>query len=375
MSIQDIRDPTAIRAAMDEYDRVGRTYFLEKYGFGKAREYMLRDSATGRLYDSKAIVGAAYGYAFPGQTHLRAENFSGGESTVEHLLSSLGFEVVRIGQDWSREEVEATVRDYFEMLRLEACGQVFNKSEHNEQLRQKLRARSKGSIEMKHQNISAVLDQLGLPFIRGYKPRANFQELLREVVLALVQHAQPALQKIVDAIEEQIEPGNRTYSGVLVEPPVPESMPVPKRRQRLPRKLDYASRDERNRNLGRNGESWVLGFEEGRLKEANRPELASRIDWVSERCGDGTGYDIMSFEEDEMTRFIEVKTTNGGSLTPFIISQNELEFSEETEDAFCLYRVFEFAKSPKLFIVRGALNHALHLEALDYRARLRAIAG
>lgn len=69
-----------------------------------------------------------------------------------------------------------------------------------------------------------------------------------------------------------------------------------------------------------------------------------------------------------------MKTTNGGSLTPFIISQNELEFSEEAEDAFCLYRVFEFSKSPRLFIVRGDLNQALHLEALDYRARLKRLA-
>ena len=262
--------------------------------------------------------------------------------------------------------------DYFEMLRLEATGQVFNKSQHNELLRQRLRARSKGSIEMKHQNISAVLDQLGLPYIRGYKPRSNFQDLLREVVLAHVQHEQPILQKIVDAIEEQTEPGNKTYRGVLVEPPVPESIPLPKRRQRLPRKLDYAARDERNRNLGHSGESWVLGFEENRLNEASRADLVTRIDWVSERCGDGTGYDIMSFEEDEVIRFIEVKTTNGGSLTPFIISQNELEFSEETEDAFCLYRVFEFSKAPRLFILRGDLNEALHLEAMDYRARLHA---
>ena len=109
------------------------------------------------------------------------------------------------------------------------------------------------------------------------------------------------------------------------------------------------------------------------MNEANRADLAAKIDWVSERCGDGTGYDIMSFEEDAVTRFIEVKTTNGGSLTPFIISQNELEFSEEAEDAFCLYRVFQFSKSPQLFIVRGDLKHVLHLEALDYRARLKSI--
>lgn len=70
------------------------------------------------------------------------------------------------------------------MLRLEATDQPYNKSEHNEVLRQQLKARSEGSIEMKHQNISAVLDQLGLPYIRGYKPRTNLQDLLREVVIA-----------------------------------------------------------------------------------------------------------------------------------------------------------------------------------------------
>lgn len=373
MSIQDINDPAAIRKVMEEYDQVGRTYFLEKYGFGKAREYMLRDSASGRLYDSKAIVGAAYRHAFPDKKALSADDFSGGEATVEHLLRTLGFDVVRIGLDWTREEVEATVRDYFQMLHLEANGEVFNKSEHNEQLRQQLRTRSKGSIELKHQNISAVLDQLGLPYIRGYKPRSNLQELLREVVSTYVQKEQPAIQTIVDAIEEQTEPGNRVYRGVLVAPPQPEAVLPVKRRQRLPRKLDYAARDERNRSLGRNGESWVVGFEENRLHEEHRADLAARVDWVSERCGDGTGYDIMSFEADDLTRFIEVKTTNGGSLTPFIVSQNELEFSEETEDAFCLYRVFEFAKAPHLFIVRGPMSHSLHLEALDYRARLKTL--
>ena len=74
-----------------------------------------------------------------------------------------------------------------------------------------------------------------------------------------------------------------------------------------------------------------------------------------------------------MARFIEVKTTNGSQLTPFIVSRNEVEFSEEAEDAFCLYRVFNFAQAPGLFILRGSLTASVHLEPLDYRARLRAL--
>lgn len=373
MSISKLKSPAAVLAAMKEFDTVGRTYFLEKYGFGKSREYILRDPATGKLYDSKAVVGAAYGYAFPDEGPLRAENFSGGEATVERILSDLGFEVVRIGQDWTSEEVEATVRDYFEMLRIESSGAAYSKSAHNERLRAKLTTRSKSSIELKHQNISAVLDQLGLPYIRGYKPRSNLQELLRQAVLIFVEKNQQSLTSVMDNFDAQTAPGEQKFHGVLVEAPKVEQLPPPSKRPRLPRKMDYTSREELNRKLGYGGESWSVGFESTRLTDEGRPDLAARIDWVSDRLGDGTGYDILSYEASEVARFIEVKTTNGGVLTPFIVSKNELEFSEESEDSFCLYRVFEFASAPKLFILRGPIPANLELEALDYRARLKSL--
>lgn len=360
-------------AAMKEFDSVGRTYFLEKYGFGKSREYMLRDPATGKLYDSKAIVGVAYGYNFPEKGPLRAEDFSGGEAGAEHTLKNLGFSVVRIGQDWTPEEVQVTVQDYFEMLRLESTGTAYNKSEHNEQLRVKLPARSKSSIELKHQNISAILNQIGLPYIRGYKPRSNLQELLRQTVLEYVEKNQHTLTGVMENFDQLTTSGNQRFLGALVEPPKLEAVAMPIRRPRFPKKLDYAIREELNRKLGYNGESWTVAFESHRLAEIGRPDLASKIDWISDRVGDGMGYDIMSYEASEVARFIEVKTTNGGSMTPFIVTRNELEFSEETEDAFCLYRCFEFSISPKLFILRGALQSSLELEALDYRARLKSI--
>jgi hypothetical protein len=372
MSINKLNSSAAIVAAMKEFDAVGRSCFLEKYGFGKSREYMIRDQATGRLYDSKAIAGAAYGYNFPEEGPLRAEDFSGGEATVEQALTKLGFSVVRVGQDWTQKEVETTVQDYFEMLRLESAGAVYNKSEHNEHLRGMLPTRSKSSIELKHQNISAVLDQLGLPYIRGYKPRSNLQDLLRRIVLEYVEKNQQALTHVMENFDELSTPGDQRFLGALVERPKVEAVTIPVKRLRLPRKLDYAVREELNRKLGYSGESWSVAFESNRLTEHGRPDLASKIDWISDRLGDGTGYDILSYEESEVARFIEVKTTNGGSMTPFIVTRNELEFSEETEDAFCLYRVFEFSITPKLFILRGALTSNLELEALDYRARLKA---
>jgi hypothetical protein len=373
MSIQRLKDPEAINSAIREFDRLGRTAFLKKYGFGKAREYMLRNSVNGSLYDSKAIIGAAFGFAFPDEGPLRNEDFSGGEATVEPILVALGFEVVRIGQDWTPEEVKFAVYDYFQMLTFESKGQTYNKSEHNERLREKLTTRSRSSIELKHQNISAVLDLLGLPYIGGYKPRYNLQEFLRQAVQEYVESHRQDLSVVLDNIEARTVPGNRKYSSVLIEPPSVKPIESRGKRIRLPKKFDYAARDENNRKLGYTGESWVVGYEQARLCEEGRPDLVPRIDWVSDRVGDGTGYDILSFEASEVARFIEVKTTNGGPLTPFIVTRNELEFSAETEDSFCLYRIFDFGASPGLFILRGPLSSNVALEPIDYRARLKSL--
>lgn len=66
-----------------------------------------------------------------------------------------------MANEWSREEVEATVSDYFEMLAMELRGEQYNKAEHNRNLQNLLNSRTKGAIEKKHQNISSVLVELG----------------------------------------------------------------------------------------------------------------------------------------------------------------------------------------------------------------------
>lgn len=369
-----LRSPSAVQAAIDEFVQLGRTKFLESYGFGKSRDFLVRDPKTGVDCDSKAIAGVAYGKQFPDKGPLTADSFSGGEATVVPLLSNLGFTIIRIGEDWSEAEVEATVRDYFEMLRAEAEGQSYNKSEHNQALRRLLNGRSKSSVELKHQNISAVLDALGLPYINGYKPRGNSQLLLRKSVQAYVLKNQQAVATIVDALEEVKLPGERTYLAALVEAPKREALvrapsKVP---NRMPRKLDYAARDEANRKLGRAGEQWVIEFEQQRLTESGHPELFQRLDWVSDSQGDGAGFDILSFEDDARHRFIEVKTTNGGLGSSFLVSHNELEFSREVCEQFHLYRVFQFREGPRLFILNGDLDRHVHLKPTDYRASFRS---
>lgn len=375
VSIADISDPQSVRAAMAEFDALGRGPFLAKYGFRRAREYMLIDS-RGNLYDSKAIIGAAHGYQFPEHGPLAADSFSGGESTVERKLSELGFEVVRIGDDWTQEEVRLTVADYLEMLDLDSRGVAYNKSAHNAALRAKMRARSKASIELKHQNISAVLMEMNLPYIPGYKPRSNVQTLLRDVVRESVLKDSTRIERVIENLQEVREP-SVVYHASLVDfetlrpkglTSANEAIP----RERLPRKLDYAARDERNRRLGEAGEAWAFAYEQQRLVAFGGGEQLSNVEWVSRTLGDGLGYDIRSVSESGEPRYIEVKTTNGPGATPFVVTSNEVEFSREQGERFCLYRLFDFKELPRLFILQGPLDKHLQLKPLDYRASLRA---
>ncbi|MER8809233.1 HNH endonuclease [Mesorhizobium australicum] len=108
---------SAVELAVAEYDHIGPERFLEKYGFGKARKYFL--VVGDREYHSKAIAGAAHGY-IPGQPiPLRSIDFSGGESTVAHVLGNLGF-VVRStdakprNPTWSRDELILALDLYME---------------------------------------------------------------------------------------------------------------------------------------------------------------------------------------------------------------------------------------------------------------------
>ena len=108
----------------------------------------------------------------------------------------------RMPETWSREEVEAVVADYLAMLAMELRQQPFNKAERNRQLRLMLRHRPKGSVERKHQNISAILLEFGYPYIDGYKPLGNYQNLLRQVVADRLSGATDLHKAVAAAVEQ-----------------------------------------------------------------------------------------------------------------------------------------------------------------------------
>ena len=83
---------------------------------------------------------------------------------------------------WTDEENDLIVADYFAMLADDISGRRYSKAEHRRALLPLLNDRSEGSVEFKHQNISAVLKGLGEDWIPGYKPAFNFQITLVDAV-------------------------------------------------------------------------------------------------------------------------------------------------------------------------------------------------
>lgn len=269
------------------------------------------------------------------------------------------------GTDWTDSEIDLIVADYFEMLQYERLSEPYVKAERNRALQQ-LTHRSKGSIEFKHQNISAVLHKLGMDWIPGYKPMANYQKsLLAGIERYLDARSEILVPPLLDMISGLAE------RGILyLEPAPPLSLPYTENAavNRLVRKFDAASRDERNRALGKRGEELVFHSERSRLSAEGRADLARKVRWISQEDGDGAGYDIQSFDSEGAERLLEVKTTIGGQLTPFFLSENERLLSAERAKEFRLIRLYEFNRDPKAFQLTPPLEHAVILRPAVYRA-------
>lgn len=275
--------------------------------------------------------------------------------------------------NWSSVEVEAAVADYFAMLEMQLRGEAYEKAAHSRALSASLDGRSKGSIEYKHQNISAVLIELGYPWLSGYPPRYNYQRLLAEVVAARVATDatlasavtlavdEPAATMDVDSILGRLDlaPEPRREYGRVRERIQPTHARPP---------VNYLEREARNASLGRAGEEFVMRFEQARLRRLGAAQLADKVGHVAAVLGDGLGFDVRSFEADGRDRLIEVKTTAYGKQTPFFLSKNELEVSRDMDESYYLYRVFRYREDPHLFIVPGALDRSFVLEAVAFSA-------
>jgi hypothetical protein len=278
------------------------------------------------------------------------------------------------GERWSPDEVAATVADYFDMFEVDLKGGRVNKAHHRRRLRAVLRGRTSAAIEMKHENISAVLRDAGFPFIGGYAPLGNYQHALVDEVRHQLE-SRPALVSLMERVSSSYpERTDITWEDVeslRVPPPaavVREGRAGPRPFEfHAGQFVDYVARDAANRRLGELGERFVLEWERARLRARGRESLADRVSWVSKEQGDGLGYDVGSFLPSGRPIMIEVKTTNHDRRFPFTISRHEVATSVRFDEQYRLYRLFEFSTRPRLFVLEGVVTRACRLEPHVFR--------
>jgi len=350
-----------------------------EHPFGRATGYELVHD--GKRYAPKAVVGVAIRH-LTGEI-LHHSQFSGGEAPgqANFVLRQLGFKVESKPDDqvesstvWSDDEVGLLIADYFDMLQLDLLGQDYSKAGHNRRLQERLDSRSKGSVEFKHRNVSAVLLKLGLPYIDGYKPAKNYQRSLVDTVRAYLE-ANPNLVTMLDQATEvtpdalpKLDNWQRMFEAPPDNTPLPDD-PAEPWRTRQGRRIDFVRRDAANHRLGRLGEEFAVEVERRRLLGSGRDDLAKKVEWISDSTGDGLGFDVLSFDEvDESERLIEVKTTTMGKFFPFFVTANEVRCSEAMAQQYHLYRLFRFTHRPRLYVLHGALSDLCRLDPVQYRA-------
>lgn len=122
-----------------------------------------------------------------------------------------------------------------------------------------------------------------------------------------------------------------------------------KKSQFKAKKVDYKSLNEEKSKLGLTGELFALSWEQNRLKDLSLNfNVLEEVIHVSEKYGDGAGYDILSKKDDASLLYIEVKTTKGNLTTPFYMSENEKLFMEINQNDCFIYRVYNFNPETEL---------------------------
>lgn len=143
-------------------------------------------------------------------------------------------------------------------------------------------------------------------------------------------------------------------------------------------KPDYEKKNRLNKKLGDRGEKIVKDFEIKRLNELNRPDLAKDVDRVSLKS-DSYGYDILSFEEDNSKRYIEVKATRSkvGDAN-FFLTINELNTAQENPNYY-IYVVFDIlSENPKIWIINNLFNPEntnINLSPISYKVSIKTKRG
>ena len=94
MSLSELTSREAVLSAMAECDELGRDAFLAKYGFGRAKKYMVRHAGVD--YDIRALAFIAYQFQFPDREPLSRTRTASGTGSTVPAMERLGFQVISV---------------------------------------------------------------------------------------------------------------------------------------------------------------------------------------------------------------------------------------------------------------------------------------
>lgn len=126
------------------------------------------------------------------------------------------------------------------------------------------------------------------------------------------------------------------------------------------RTVNFIQNNIDNKRIGDLGELWALKYEIEKLRENEQHNLIDKIKHTAKDEGDGTGYDIQSFDGNGQKIYIEVKTTKGGKNSTFYITRTELERSKIEKENFYLYRLYNYNEdndTADILIIKGELTN------------------
>ena len=134
---------------------------------------------------------------------------------------------------------------------------------------------------------------------------------------------------------------------------------------------DFRKLQERKFEIGQLGEKYIVKYERQNLIKAGRNDLADKVRRISVE-DIGAGYDILSFDINGESKYIEVKTTTGTGST-FELTANELHAAEKLGQQYWLYFVRDIGGTPQVTKVPNPANQIgklINIQPTAYTVRL-----
>lgn len=140
------------------------------------------------------------------------------------------------------------------------------------------------------------------------------------------------------------------------------------------KKINYSVQSKKFKRIGDRGEQIVIMTERQILIKNGKLDLAEKVDQISKR-DDSVGYDIKSYDNNGIEKYIEVKSTlKPVGFCNIFISANELETSR-AKDNYYFYIVYDVgSKEPKIWKIKGTdfqKDENIKLEPILYRIALK----